>query len=56
MPIPGGGHYAMKNGVRLHFDKHGKVNEAKNMKTGAVHSAAEFRGDRKRKKRTLLSR
>jgi hypothetical protein len=52
MPIPGGGHYAVKNGVRLHFDKSGKVNEAKNLKTGATHTPAEFKADSK--KRTLL--
>ena len=56
MPIPEGGRYRMKDGVRLHFTKAGVVDEARNMQTGAMHSAAEFRGDRKRKKRTLLSR
>jgi len=56
MPIPEGGRYRMKDGVRLHFTKAGVVDEAKNMQTGATHTRAEFRGDRKRKKRTLLSR
>ena len=56
MPIPGGGRYRMEDGVRLHFTKAGVVDEAKNMQTGATHTPAEFRADRKRKKRTLLSR
>ena len=34
--------------VRLHFTSSGKVNEAKNMKTGATHTPAEFRADAKR--------
>lgn len=32
--------------VRLHFTPSGRVNEAKNMKTGKVHTAAEFKADR----------
>jgi hypothetical protein len=52
MPV-GKGSYKMvktKTGkmVRLHFTSSGKVNEAKNMKTGATHTPAEFRADAKR--------
>ena len=36
-----------KGPVRLHFTPGGAVDEAKNLKTGAVHSAAEFKADRK---------
>jgi hypothetical protein len=36
--------------VRLAF-RGGSVIEAKNLKTGAVHTPAEFKEDRKRKKR-----
>lgn len=32
--------------VRLHFTPGGTVNEAKNMKTGATHTPAEFRRDK----------
>lgn len=34
--------------VRLHFTPGGTVNEAKNLKTGATHTPAEFRRDRGR--------
>ena len=52
MPV-GKGSYRMvktKTGkmVRLHFTPSGKVNEAKNMKSGATHTPAEFRSDAKR--------
>ena len=46
MPV-GAGRYRMKNGVRLHFTPSGRVNEAKNMKTGATHTPAEFEKDRR---------
>jgi hypothetical protein len=36
--------------VRLHFTPGGKVNEAKNLKIGAVHTPAEFKADEKKKK------
>lgn len=36
--------------VRLHFTKSGKVNEAKNLVTGATHTPKEFAADRKKKK------
>ncbi|MFH1628683.1 MAG: hypothetical protein ABIE47_08165 [Pseudomonadota bacterium] len=39
-----------KGPVRLAFRK-GKVVEAKNLKTGAMHSASEFARDRKKKPR-----
>lgn len=35
--------------IRLHFTPSGKVNEAKNMKTGATHTPAEFRADAKKR-------
>ena len=51
MPV-GPGHYAVtKSGVRLHFTPGGTVNEAKNMKTGKVHTAAEFRADRAKRQK-----
>lgn len=34
--------------VRLAFKGKGKVVEAKNLKTGATHTVAEFKADRKR--------
>lgn len=49
MPLPKGTKYRnTKSGVRLAF-RGGTVIEAKNTKTGAVHSSAEFAADRKRK-------
>lgn len=36
--------------IRLHFTPGGKVNEAKNLKTGATHTPAEFKADAKKKK------
>lgn len=35
--------------VRLHFTPGGTVNEAKNLKSGATHTPAEFKADRKGK-------
>ena len=54
MPIPGA-RFRVKTTasgkkVRLAF-KDGEVVEAKNLKTGAVHTRAEFAADRKRQKR-----
>jgi hypothetical protein len=48
MPIPGA-KYRYKAGtkVRLAF-VNGKVVEAKNMKTGDIHTPAEFKADAKR--------
>lgn len=37
--------------VRLHWTPGGKVNEAKNLKTGATHTPAEFKADKKKKKK-----
>lgn len=41
-----------KGKVRLHFNRQGVVDEAKNLETGATHSPAEFAADRKKKKGT----
>ena len=38
--------YADGTKIRLHFTPSGRVNEAKNMKTGKVHTPAEFAADR----------
>lgn len=51
----GQGTYRVKtlpNGVkvRLHFTPSGAVNEAKNLKTGATHTPAEFKADKRKKK------
>jgi hypothetical protein len=37
--------------VRLHFTPGGRVNEAKNLKSGAVHTPAEFAADAARRRR-----
>ncbi len=37
--------------VRLHFTTGGKVNEAKNLRTGATHTPKEFREDEKKRKK-----
>ena len=54
MPVPKGVKYRMvtRGGkkIRLAF-KGSKVVEAKNMKTGATHTPAEFRADARRRKR-----
>jgi hypothetical protein len=49
MPLPEGTQYRFKKGTktRLAFDKSGNVIEAKNFSSGKVHSAAEFKADRK---------
>ena len=36
--------------VRLHFTPKGVVNEAKSLKSGATHTPAEFKADRKKKR------
>jgi hypothetical protein len=51
MPVSKGGRFRVvhtKTGkeVRLHFTKSGSVDEAKNLKTGATHTPAEFKADR----------
>ncbi len=57
MPLGKGVRYRMgPHNVRLAF-KGNDVVEAKNMKTGATHTPAEFAADRKKKQgHTLLSR
>jgi len=64
MPIPGGARYRVKTTstgkpVRLAFQG-GTVVEAKNLKTGAVQTAAEFAADRARqavrKRRSMSTR
>ena len=50
MPLSGG-RYRVKTTasgkkIRLHFTNGGTVNEAKNIKTGAVHTPEEFASDR----------
>ena len=55
MPIKGARYRVIttKTGkkVRLAFKGKGKVVEAKNLKTGAIHTPAEFKADAKKKKR-----
>lgn len=48
MPIKGAHYGVTKAGVRLAF-KGGKVVEAKNLKTGKIHTQAEFKADKKKK-------
>jgi len=53
MPVGRGTYRTIKtkhgDTIRLHFTPAGAVNEAKNMKSGAVHTPAEFKADRKKK-------
>lgn len=55
MPLraKGGVRYRYRPGthIRLAFTRGGKVIEAKNMKTGATHTPAEFRRDARRHSR-----
>lgn len=37
--------------IRLHFTSGGIVNEAKNLKSGEIHTPAEFRTDRRKRKK-----
>lgn len=61
MPVGPGKYRVMttKSGkkVRLHITPGGKVNEAKNLETGATHTPSEFKRDsymaRKRKKKGM---
>lgn len=51
MPLPKGTRYGVtKSGVRLAYGPGGRVIEAKNLKSGATHTPAEFAADRKKKK------
>ena len=54
MPV-GPGKYRYRKGtkVRLHITPGGRVNEAKNMQTGATHTPEEFRKDAQRAKHGL---
>jgi hypothetical protein len=52
MPVGPGRYRTLPNGVRLHFTTGGTVNEAKNTKTGAVHTPAEFKADAKKDKKS----
>jgi hypothetical protein len=49
MPLPPGTKYRYKKGthIRLAF-LNGKLIETKNMKSGATHTPAEFKADKKR--------
>ena len=53
MPLPKGTRYRVTekgdNKIRLAF-KDGEVIEAKNLKTGAKHTRAEFKADKKKRK------
>lgn len=54
MPIKGARYrvtQTSKGPVRLAFKGKGKVVEAKNLKTKATHTLAEFKADAKRKKK-----
>lgn len=52
MPLPKGTRYGVtKSGVRLAFNKKGKVIEAKSLKSGKKHTQAEFKADAKKKKK-----
>lgn len=56
MPLKGGRYRVVRRGgqkVRLHFTDAGRVNEAKNLGTGATHTSAEFAADRRAPKRAL---
>lgn len=49
MPFPKGTRYGVtKAGVRLAWNKAGKVVEAKSLKSGKTHTPAEFAADRKK--------
>ena len=53
MPVgPGRYRVTTKGGkkIRLHITPGGKVNEAKNLKSGAVHTPQEFAADRKKRR------
>lgn len=57
MPLGPGVRYRYHNGIRLAF-RGNTVIEAKNPKTGKVHTPAEFAADRARskKRKTILGR
>jgi hypothetical protein len=49
---PGRFRYKKGSDVRLHFTPGGTVDEAKNMKSGATHTPAEFKRDAKKRMST----
>jgi len=56
MPIPGAKYRMKQTGkgpVRLAFQDNAVV-EAKNMKTGAMHTPAEFKADKKKSKKKSM--
>ena len=57
MPVGPGKYRVMttKTGkkIRLHFAPGGRVNEAKNLKTGETHTPAEFKAERKAHARSM---
>ena len=55
MPLRGVRYRTTKAGVRLAFRGNAVV-EAKNPKTGAVHTPAEFKAGRKRRKKKAAGR
>jgi len=60
MPIKGGKYRTTTTSsgkiMRLHFTANGKVNEAKNMKTGKTHTPAEFKADKLKSKEKYASK
>lgn len=53
MPVGPGKYRVVTRGgekVRIHITPSGKVNEAKNLKTGKTHTPAEFEADRRKRK------
>jgi hypothetical protein len=60
MPISGGTYRTMttKTGkkVRLHFSESGEVDEAKNLASGATHTPAEFKADKKKRAKKAKKR
>lgn len=51
MPVGKGKYRVTENGIRLHILPSGRVNEAKSLKSGKVHTPAEFAADRKKKRK-----
>jgi hypothetical protein len=56
MPLEGGNYAVTKSGVRLHFGAGGAVDEAKNLKTGATHTPAEFAADRRKARAAAIKK
>ena len=52
MPLPKGTKFGVtKSGVRLAYNKKGVVIEAKSLKSGKIHTPAEFKADRAKSKK-----